>query len=111
MDKSIDHVLIVGGGTAGWMTAAYLARRLGTQRPGGVRITLIESSEIGIIGVGEGTFPTIQNTMRTIGIDEAQFMRGAGAAFKQGIRFVDWRPRPRTGSTPTTTIRSPSPGC
>ena len=97
MNGTIDDILIVGGGTAGWMTAAYLARRLGTQRPGGVRITLIESSEIGIIGVGEGTFPTIQNTMRTIGIDEAQFMRGAGAAFKQGIRFVDWKTAPKDG--------------
>ena len=82
MNKPIDDILIVGGGTVGWLTAAYLARRLGSLRPDGVRITLIESSEIGIIGVGEGTFPTIQNTLRTIGIDEAQFMRGAGATFK-----------------------------
>jgi tryptophan halogenase len=86
-DKPINDILIVGGGTAGWMTAAYLARRLGSTRPDGVRITLIESSEIGIIGVGEGTFPTIQNTMRTIGVDEARFMREAGAAFKQGIKL------------------------
>jgi tryptophan halogenase len=110
-DKPINDILIVGGGTAGWMTAAYLARRLGSMRPDGVRITLIESSEIGIIGVGEGTFPTIQNTMRTIGVDEARFMREAGAAFKQGIKFVDWKTAPRTGSTATTTTRSPSPGC
>ncbi|MDB5454545.1 MAG: tryptophan halogenase [Caulobacter sp.] len=98
MDKPIDDILIVGGGTAGWITAAYLARRLGADRPGGVRITLIESSEIGIIGVGEGTFPTIQNTMRTIGVDEATFMRGAGAAFKQGIKFVDWAETPKAGA-------------
>jgi tryptophan halogenase len=97
VNKPIDDILIVGGGTAGWLTAAYLARRLGGLRPDGVRITLIESSEIGIIGVGEGTFPTIQNTLRTIGIDEAQFMRGAGATFKQGIRFVDWKTAPKDG--------------
>jgi len=97
VNKPIDDILIVGGGTAGWLTAAYLARRLGSLRPDGVRITLIESSEIGIIGVGEGTFPTIQNTLRTIGIDEAQFMRGAGATFKQGIRFVDWKTAPKDG--------------
>ncbi|MDR7117622.1 tryptophan 7-halogenase [Caulobacter sp. BE254] len=96
-DRSINDILIVGGGTAGWMTAAYLARRLGSTRPDGVRVTLIESSEIGIIGVGEGTFPTIQNTMRTLGVDEARFLREAGAAFKQGIKFVDWKTAPRDG--------------
>ncbi|CAN5278669.1 tryptophan 7-halogenase [soil metagenome] len=94
MTKPIDEVLIVGGGTAGWITAAYLARKLGANRPDGVRITLIESSEIGIIGVGEGTIPTIQTTMREIGVDEARFMRGAGASFKQGIKFVDWTHAP-----------------
>ena len=97
MPEPIDQVLIVGGGTAGWLTAAYLARRLGTNRPDGVKISLIESSEIGIIGVGEGTFPTIQTTMRAIGVDEADFMRGANATFKQGIRFVDWAETPRAG--------------
>jgi tryptophan halogenase len=86
----IDRILIVGGGTAGWLTAAYLAKRLGASRPDGVRITLIESSEIGILGVGEGTFPTILRTLAAIGVDEARFMRESSAAFKQGIRFVDW---------------------
>jgi tryptophan 7-halogenase len=93
--KPIDEILIVGGGTAGWITAAYLARKLGADRPGGVRITLIESPQIGIIGVGEGTIPTIQTTLRTIGIDEARFMKGANATFKQGIRFVDWAEAPQ----------------
>lgn len=85
-------VLIVGGGTAGWLTAAYLARFLG-HRPG-VTITLLEAPEIGVIGVGEGTFPTMRNTLRFLGIDEAQFIRAAGATFKQGIRFDDWRHAP-----------------
>src|SRR4051794_19225575 len=97
MAEPIDHVLIVGGGTAGWITAAYMARKLGPLRPGGVQITLIESSEIGIIGVGEATIPTIQTTMRTIGIDEATFMKGSNATFKQGIRFVDWTHAPQGG--------------
>ena len=95
--RTIDDILIVGGGTAGWLTAAYLARHLGSNRPGGVRITLIESSEIGTIGVGEGTFPTILKTLASLGVDEAQFMRASSAAFKQGIKFVDWVHAPGHG--------------
>ena len=62
-----------------------------------MRITLIESSEIGILGVGEGTFPTILKTLSAIGVDEARFMRESSAAFKQGIRFVDWVHAPQNG--------------
>ena len=97
MTGPVDEILIVGGGTAGWITAAFLAKRLGANRPDGVKITLIESAEIGIIGVGEGTFPSIMDTMRAIGVDEARFMRGANAAFKQGIKFVDWTRPPKKG--------------
>jgi tryptophan 7-halogenase len=79
-------ILIVGGGTAGWLTAAYLARALGAR----ATITVLESSSIGIIGVGEGAFPTIRDTLRFLGIDEALFIRRAAATFKQGIRFDDW---------------------
>jgi tryptophan halogenase len=82
-------ILIVGGGTAGWLTAAFLAKQLG-QGADGARITLVEASDIPTIGVGEGTFPTIARTLAALGVDEAQFMRESGAAFKQGIRFVDW---------------------
>ena len=89
------EVLIVGGGAAGWMTAAYLAKHLGTRQNGGPKITLLESPEIGIIGVGEGTFPTIRNILRSLGIDEAEFMRGSHATFKQGIRFDDWEVAPQ----------------
>ncbi|MGH8177426.1 MAG: tryptophan halogenase family protein [Steroidobacter sp.] len=89
-DNPINDILIVGGGTAGWLTAAYLAKQLGANRPDGVKITLIESSEIGILGVGEGTFPTILKTLSAIGVDEARFMRESSGAFKQGIKFVDW---------------------
>lgn len=90
-----SDILIVGGGTAGWMTAAYLARALGGPKGENIRITLIESSEIGIIGVGEGTIPTIRATMNTIGVDEATFMREANASFKQGIKFVNWTHGPQ----------------
>ena len=93
----IKSVLIVGGGTAGWLTAAFLARALGTAC-GGMRITLVESSDIGIIGVGEGTFPSIKGTLAAIGIDEARFLRESTATFKQGVKFVDWvRPRGAPG--------------
>ncbi len=97
MPKPIEDVLIVGGGTAGWLAAAYLARRLGADRAGGVRVTLIESSDIGIIGVGEGTFPSIKKLLLTLGIDERDFMRACSATFKQGIEFVDWERAPAGG--------------
>ena len=83
-------ILIVGGGTAGWLTAAYLARFLELSHHAPITITLLESPEIGIIGVGEGTFPTIRDTLRYIGIDERRFVRETSATFKQGVRFDDW---------------------
>src|ERR1700740_2109311 len=86
----IRQVLIVGGGTAGWLTAAFLARHLGSASPEGVQVTLVESSDIGIIGVGEGTFPSIRGTLAAIGLDEARFIRECDATFKQGVNFVDW---------------------
>ena len=95
---SIKNVLIVGGGAAGWLTAAYLARALGTGSGHGVSIKLVESKDIGILGVGEGTFPSIKGTMSTIGISEAKFLKGANATFKQGVRFVNWvRPKGAPG--------------
>jgi len=88
--KPIRNVLIVGGGTAGWLTAAFLAKALGGPDAGTVRITLVESSDIGIIGVGEGSFPSIKGTLAAIGIGEARFLRDSHATFKQGIRFNHW---------------------
>ncbi|MEO7433089.1 MAG: tryptophan halogenase family protein [Dokdonella sp.] len=86
----IKRILIVGGGTAGWLTANYLARSFNSADPRAIQIELVESPDIGILGVGEGTFPSIRGTLSTIGIDEARFLREANATFKQGIRFVDW---------------------
>ncbi|MFL6658303.1 MAG: tryptophan halogenase family protein [Massilia sp.] len=88
--KSFQDILIVGGGTAGWLTACFLARTLGARDGAGVRVTLVESPDIGIIGVGEGTFPSIRGTLSAIGLDEARFVRECQATFKQGIRFDDW---------------------
>jgi len=91
------RILIAGGGTAGWLTAAYLARVLGHDPLTCPRITLIESPDIGTIGVGEGSFATIRTTLETLGIPEETFIRGAGATFKQGIRFADWAVTPQNG--------------
>jgi hypothetical protein len=94
------HLVIVGGGTAGWMTAASLAQTLPS---GNWSITLVESPEIGIIGVGEGSFPTLRGTIARLGHglpggDERSFMRAARATFKQGVRFVGWAGQPTPGS-------------
>ena len=97
MGKPINSVLIVGGGTAGWLAAASLARRLGSNRPGGVKVTLIESSDIGIVGVGEGTFPTIKKLILSLGETERAFLKACSGTFKQGFEFINWERAPSQG--------------
>jgi tryptophan 7-halogenase len=91
------RILIVGGGTAGWLTAAYLAKALRLPERPHLEITVLESPDIGTVGVGEGTFPTIRSTLQFLGIDEARFIRETSATLKQGIRFVDWLHAPAAG--------------
>ena len=91
------RILIVGGGTAGWLTAAYLAKHLALSERSHLEVTVLESPDIGVIGVGEGTFPTIRTTLQFLGIDERRFIRETSATFKQGIRFVDWAHAPVDG--------------
>ncbi len=93
----VKSVLIVGGGIAGWITAAYLARVLEAQSPDGVRITVLDSGDNVSPGLGEGTAPTIRNTLHCIGIDETSLVRKCCTSFKQGTKFVDWRYPPGRG--------------
>lgn len=90
MVRPIRNVVIVGGGTAGWLSAAYLAARLPLTTRHPPSITLIEAPGIPTIGVGEGSWPTIRGTLAAIGIGEEEFLRACDASFKQGSRFDGW---------------------
>ncbi len=90
-------IVIVGGGTSGWLSAAYLAKRLKQASSSLLDITLIESSDIPTIGVGEATIPGIRQTLSELGISEKLFMRSCNATFKQAIKFVDWVNEPENG--------------
>jgi flavin-dependent dehydrogenase len=87
----IKHVVIVGGGSAGWLTAGVIAADHCAAAGSGLQVTVIESPDVGPIGVGEGTWPTMRDTLRRIGVSESDFLRECDASFKQGSRFNGWR--------------------
>src|SRR3546814_660580 len=89
MNEAIERVVIVGGGTAGWLAAARLASSPRAVA-GRLSITLIEAPDIPTIGVGEGTWPTMRATLAAIGIGEGEFLAACDASFKQGSRFDGW---------------------
>jgi len=97
MKELVKDIVIVGGGTAGWLTANILASQLRPVLADALSITLIESPDIPTIGVGEGTVPTMRQTLKMIGISETDFIQQCDVAFKQSIKFVNWLHEPKSG--------------
>lgn len=90
MSKPLKNIVIVGGGSAGWLSAAIIAAEHQVGAEQGLSVTLVESPDIATIGVGEGTWPSMAETLRRIGVSEAQFIAECDASFKQGSKFVGW---------------------
>ncbi|GAA6139707.1 tryptophan 7-halogenase [Arenicella sp. 4NH20-0111] len=90
MDKKIKKVVVLGGGTAGWMVASSLVTKLDGL---GLKVTVIDSSKVEAIGVGEATLPSIRSFCSSIGIEEIDLMRSTKATCKLGVEFIDWSKR------------------
>lgn len=86
-------IIIVGGGSAGWLTAGIIAAKHNTPEADGrgTRVVLLESPNVPNLGVGEGTWPTMRDTLRRIGVSEVEFLRACDASFKQGSHFINWQ--------------------
>ena len=90
MSKPVTKVVVVGGGAAGWITAGIIAAEHDARLETGIDVVLVESPDVATIGVGEGTWPTMRETLRKLGISETDFIRDCDASFKQGTRFDRW---------------------
>lgn len=90
VNGSISRIVIVGGGTAGWLSACLIAASANRSAGAALEVTLVESPDVATVGVGEGTWPTMRRTLERIGISEADFLLACDAAFKQGSRFDGW---------------------
>ncbi len=90
MLRVVKRVVIVGGGTAGWLTAGVIASRYPTDADNGLEVILVESPDVATIGVGEGTWPSMRTTLQQMGVSETDFMRECDVSLKQGSRFENW---------------------
>jgi hypothetical protein len=90
MSKVTKRVVIVGGGSAGWITAGVIAAEHKANSPEGIEVILIESPDVNIVGVGEGTWPTMRKTMKKLGVSENDLFKECDASFKQGAKFAKW---------------------
>ncbi|MEM9532368.1 MAG: tryptophan halogenase family protein [Pseudomonadota bacterium] len=87
---AVKHIVIVGGGSAGWLTAGVIAAEHQSATETGLKVTLIESPDVRTVGVGEGTWPSMRETLHRMGVSESEFIRECDASFKQGSKFVNW---------------------
>tara|TARA_R110000868_G_scaffold51432_18_gene163076 strand:- start:61 stop:1617 length:1557 start_codon:yes stop_codon:yes gene_type:complete len=90
VDNSIRIITIIGGGTAGWLTAGVIAAEHLANSEQGIEVRLVESPDVNPVGVGEGTWPTMRGTLKKMGISETDFIRECDASFKQGAKFAKW---------------------
>jgi len=94
MNNTINRLVIVGGGTAGWLTAGVIAAEhscASNDQQNSFELSLVESPDIATIGVGEGTWPSMRSTLQKMGISETEFFRECSASFKQGTLFSGWQ--------------------
>jgi len=90
VSKGVNRIVIVGGGAAGWLTAGILAAEHCSHPDSCVRVKLVESPDVNPIGVGEGTWPSMRDSLRKMGISETDFLLECDASFKQASKFVNW---------------------
>lgn len=90
MDQALKKIVILGGGSAGWITAGVIAAEHCANSEAGIQVTLVESPDVAVIGVGEGTWPTMRTTLSKMGVPETDLFRECEASFKQGAKFAKW---------------------